>query len=954
MSLVGPDGVGKTTLLREWQDEPEAERWTVGYAEGRQATAGARILAAWTQTLKLNGLSFSKYERVRDAQRRARKALTLQVGRALEHHAYEPELLNRLVEFLLSQLSQPGTDVILQMLQDAFQLFGPLMAGDIADSLRRHSQILANHTNKLTEAFLADLARARGEQPIALIVDDVDCIPELHKWLVDILLGSRVFAPHPLLLLVSEQTDRFATRSEVWLRQANHDPATEQQRVIRVACDGLSDGESQALVQRYCAYRNVVISTRIAQQIARHSEGFPLRIISWIELVRLGGSASAPASCPSGRIVAEVASSALKVAPRGTFTALSVASVARTADSRLVHRLLEQPSLRNYRAALGESALNVGLPQSPVIHHSVREAFRVALRRQAPERYGLLHTEGFEYYADRLATARGTTADMLPLRIESTYHAICLDEVRGLERFRDLAEELAGSNQCDELAALLNAAVAFPIRRVIHRRWVDYYRARLHQLENDQLAAEREYLALLKYGAEDARLRTFLWCDLAPIRCKNERLGDSRGHPNAEQEALEVLTELQRVPEFRTHPKVTSAMGLLSWLLARQGDWTGAIKLVREQASKTRGDPAARVFALNRLRELYAMRGDFRQSIDAFAEAKRQLEEQRTPGAPFIRALLQLWPWSFVWSGRLAEALNQLRDSERTFKLLDHREFVASVGKDTALVHSLKGRHKLARDSIAAARDGYLGLGLWQESELASTQGVEGFVLMRSGSGHIAQARQSLENSLRLKEKLKETIGVPEVAVWLAELTEREGDTNRAAELYGAVIANGGFGRLYFECAALAGYARTASSGGSLALRRATTIATSKGYSDLLARLHLTRGRFSLQRKQAAAAERQFRAALINGVEFNHYLLAEVVSGEGSPAPAESIVTSCRAHGAMSTLRNVRDWWATACVPGSEQKLVDAEAAVYAREQPGRFNRRRTVLNELDRALQRG
>jgi len=243
------------------------------------------------------------------------------------------------------------------------------------------------------------------------------------------------------------------------------------------------------------------------------------------------------------------------------------------------------------------------------------------------------------------------------------------------------------------------------------------------------------------------------------------------------------------------------------------------------------------------------------------------------------------------------------------------------------------------------------------------------------------EARAELRTSLVYKQRVNEFGGIPELCVWLAELSEIrarlenvEAATSYFAEAssyFSQTLNLRWTGRRYFECAALTGLVRVKHAQGDYAaipplLAEAEQLAQQCEYNDHLASLRLTQAQtFEVSENlEGLTALDYFKQAMVYALRYNRFLLDEVLSGRPQGTPLRPIIPYRLARGeeGRQMLIALRDWWQTgvndigAPRPDTISPICEGipllEAERIARErEPGDGSPQRSVVEQLGAAL---
>ena len=305
--------------------------------------------------------------------------------------------------------------------------------------------------------------------------------------------------------------------------------------------------------------------------------------------------------------------------------------------------------------------------------------------------------------------------------------------------------------------------------------------------------------------------------------------------------------------------------------------------------------------------------------------------------------------------------------------------------KDRSLILGLQGRYPKSSKSFVEAIEQRRREKDRNEAEIAGLLGYWGLVLTRKGD--LVEAEEYLEESLRIKEKLKDEVGIPEVKNWLGELyeTKSRGLTSEdkvtalrlAKTYYEQSLDLRRLERHYFECGALVGLARVSYVlGDYLAMQsyltEAEALIAQYEYNDYAAVSRLIQGHliWLSSRMKNSIGEALFnqilslyKESLIYALRYNRFLLDEILSGRSPRAVTliKPIISTCqeRDEEGQQILISLHSWWQEAnnelIKPQSETispisigiPLQDAER-VAREEEKGEGSPQETVIEQIN------
>ena len=588
---------------------------------------------------------------------------------------------------------------------------------------------------------------------------------------------------------------------------------------------------------------------------------------------------------------------------------------------------------------------------------------------RTPNDIARLHECAAEYFEKRLEKVTGEEAERLGL--ERLYHRIRANEEAGIKLFQEMAEELTRYRFVNRLRVLLNDAKTYPFQHDSSRAWTEYYNARLAQLEHHFTDAERMCTAIGENRVYDAKLRAYALCDLGEILIRRERICQS----GVLQRAKSVLESSQRLAP-KMDAKLIFSLSHLSATYIFNGEWEKALELLQEQLRffEEQKDIYGVVWTLGSLKMVYSLQGNWRKGIDVITIGSQIIKT--TADTRFLMLRLTAYScWARIWAGYYADIEDEIRDAmEFTQEVGDEDNF--TLFHDLGLDLGLQGRYREAERCFALIQARQEDLVADVEAEIASGLGFRGMILAREGE--FARAETLLLQSLSIKERVRDTIGIPELLYWLGELHEadKQSELSISESFYYRSLEYRWVGRHYFIAAALTGLVRVKAAQGDYAaipllLTEAEQLAQEYEYNDHLASLRLTHGHLSWDGHIPEsgsgfdAALRYYQHALICALRYNRFLLDETLSGRPQGTPLRPIISYClEQEEGQRMLMSLRDWWRTGVNDIGTSRpdtisplregipLLEAERIARERE-PGDGSPQKGVVEQLEQGLAR-
>jgi tetratricopeptide (TPR) repeat protein len=332
--------------------------------------------------------------------------------------------------------------------------------------------------------------------------------------------------------------------------------------------------------------------------------------------------------------------------------------------------------------------------------------------------------------------------------------------------------------------------------------------------------------------------------------------------------------------------------------------------------------------------------------------------------------------WYKVWSGRYSEAESGMK---RALVLAEKEEQIDSfpgLYRDLGFVLGLQRRWRQSQEYFLESSKKYQERGE-SNTGLGSTHGFWGAILVQQGK--FQEAKEYLTNSLSIKKEIQDNNGIPEILVWLGQMSEMEAKEvqgknqndflSQAESYYIQCLSYRWTGRHHCECAALTGLVRVKHAQGETTtilplLAEAEQLAQQYEYNDHLVSLRLTQVHLAWENQNKADILFFYRQAMVHALRFNRFLLDELLSGRPQETSLRPIIPYCLEHGeeGKEILVALRDWWKTGVndigTPRSDTispipegiSLLEAEKIVRGRE-PGDGTIQKSVVEQIEMVM---
>ncbi len=880
MIIHGVGGTGKSSLLKMCRYYCRQHAIPSALARGEEDLSPASILADWADGLNAESISLPTFEKTLKQYRALQNKIDAEEQKAGRAGGKAPEATGKI-----------ALKTAAGVVASAVPVVGPLIkaAGDVGTDLlmerlrgkmpRSDLELYLDPTHQLNQEFLADLNRVHTPR-IVLMIDTYEQISMFGSWISGL---ARSLPDNVLLVIAGRGIPDWDRLWQGWIGSAE---LVEQKE--------MPPEEVDLLVQRYYAHiHGGQLDPAQVEKIVQFARGLPIVATTVVRLCVEYGGQMGDFQAVRPKVVADLAERVLEDVNPVLRPAFEVAAALRSFNVETLQALLAGENIDAIYAELERWPCIRPRREGLSVQSSMRDMLNEGLRIRAPQRFRMLHEQAAQYCEARLLQA--TTDESQRLELERLYHRTQADEEAGIRLFQEMAETLANFHMTHRLRLLLNDVNSYELQAENSRLWVEYYRGRLAYLENRFSDAENIYQAVSESGLAESRLRAYALIDWAAILTTRERLSQ----PGGVEKAFEVLERSQRLA-----PKMDSK---LIYILSRQryvhiflSEWDQGITLLKRQRKwlEENGDSFGVIDANVSLHSIYAQTGNYKESLSLRARALHELAQ--LPENPILKARLTgRHPWAVLWSGRYREAEAGIAESLAYAEQVEDSATQADMQTYLAYALGLQGKYEEAEKYFAASIAITETMSAEFTGKLGVAYGLWGAILLRQGE--LRRAANFLSLSLQSKLDLHDNLGIPEILVWLGELSEVSGDLEAAKDYYERHLD--GFqkiGRKYFDCAALTGlarveYARARYKAVRKLWEKAESLAQKYEYNDLLASLYLARG-YALSKgaipgweKGFKPALRSFRLALIHGLRFNRFALDTLLSG-GTASPLQPLI----------------------------------------------------------------
>ncbi len=945
--IHGIGGVGKSSLLRMFRLHcKNVAHVPVALASGDDAKSAVDVLIDWANDMKIDGVApstfFKAFEHYRVIQAQAED----KAGKFAEKVARGT--VKTIIETATSTI--PGIGRILGKL-------GGIGADALIDWLRGQGfskpdiDLLLDPARKMTDDFLADVAKIAPTKRLVLMLDTYEQMSALDDWTRD--LAQRLH-PNVLLVIAGREMVNWDRQWRGWLAQADVHPL-----------EAMTPEVMRELVRNY--YRTQVggdLDPAQVEKIIRFSRGLPMAVTTAVRLwvkYRVKDFEEVEAGA-----LDELVRRLREGVPPQIIPILEAAAAVRYFNKEILRVVSSQDDVNAAYDELRRFPFAKSSKEGPQriwrLHDSVREFIDRSLQVDDPERFRELHERAASYFEKRLE--KPTSEEIERLGLERLYHLIRADEEAGIKLFQEMAEKLSRFELVIGLQILLNDLDNYQLGQQSSNHWRDYYRLRLKMLRGERKSLADSYRILSK-KIEQPKLLAYALCDLGEILIDRDTVR------NTSEEAKEVLERaLSVMPNVDS--KIISVYIHLRGYYLFHGQWDESMAIVQKrlQLSEETHDEWGVTRALRDEAFAYGWMGDWRNAINFNNQVRQRLVLPTSSES--MKADVRLRPWYLVWSGRYKEAEIGLREAIEIDSQIGHSDPIWPAKRDLAFSLALQDRFEYGHVTFHELLSHFEELE--KKGEWGSLLGFWGF--SRAREGDFVQAMNLLVKSWKIKQELEDVLGYQETLFWLgyvAELLSSINSTgvNKAAEYYLQAYSNKKYGRCHFECAALTGLVRVKHAQADYAaipplLAEAEQLAHNYEYNDHLASLRLTQGMTTdkIETNGQTTALDYFKQAMIYALRYNRFLLDEVLSGRPQGTPLRPIIPYCldRGEEGRKILIVLRDWWKTGIndigTPRPDTispipegiALLEAERISRERE-PGNGSLQKTVIEQIEMAL---
>ncbi len=427
LMIHGVGGVGKSSLLRMFRLHCRSVGVPVALASGDDARSAADVLADWEADLKADGVALPvfvrTFERYRAIQAKVEEKARKDTG--AQALTVAGKVASKTGEAVGGALIGGAIGSVVPGLGTAAgAVFGSVLGGAGADALtgwlgrflkQPDIELYTDPTTKLTDDFLADVAKIAPARRLVLMLDTYEQLTALDDWTREF---SHRLHPNVLLVIAGREMLNWDRLRPGWLAQAHVH-----------ALEPMTPDTMRTLVRRYYATQiGGEPDPEQVEKIIRFGRGLPMAVTTavrlWVKYHQDFEEIEAEALDELVRRLREGVSAA-------TWPVLEAAASVRYFNKEILHAVTGPADVN---AAYDElrrfpfvKAGKAGVQPILRLHDSVREFIDRDLQVDDPERHRDLHEHAAAFFEARLAKATGEEAERLGL--ERLYH-----RVRGMKK----------------------------------------------------------------------------------------------------------------------------------------------------------------------------------------------------------------------------------------------------------------------------------------------------------------------------------------------------------------------------------------------------------------------------------------------------------------------------------------------------------------------------------------
>ncbi len=898
--IHGIGSVGKSTLLMMYHLTCLQQHIAIALVRGEEAKSSLDVLGTWASELTTNNIILPTLQKTLAYYRALESKVEISVQEMPRTAKMSKDALGSIVRATTSLIPIP---IINSLAGDLGAASVEAIAKRLQSSLSKPDlEFYLDPTARVTNDFLHDVSQAASRHRIVLVIDTFEQMTTLDDWVRN--LAKRL--PESLLLVIAgRDVPQWDRAWPEWIGKA---------KIVELK--EMTPDDIRKLVHRYYTYIHGEgePDPNQVEAIVQFARGLPMVATTAVRLWVKEGVEDFQAV--RSQVVLDLADRLLEGVPQEMRPVFELAAILRYFNTEILQALLGSSDIDDLYAKLRRWPFIHSRSEGLAVHDTMRELLNKALRLNKPERFHALHQQTMLFYEAKLQNARGEERERYTL--ERIYHRILADEKSGIQLFQETAEAFVLYRFIVRLRSLLKDMETY--KRELDEEnillWLKYYSAQLTYLEGKWEEAERIYQEIEEKKTEP-KLRAYVLCDHGRILSQLEW----KRKEGSSQNAVEFIQRAFSL--FPLDRKLVVGHKSLSAVYEFQGDMEQAEHHLQQmlQFYKEQGDAVGVANVSFDLRWHYMLRGNWKKMLEAHETGVESI-------APFLD-ISPAWKeealrvnWGHIWMGRYREYGDNHRKIVEDVlpQMIDpyvKSECLYRVGFGEGMQGKFHEAHRHFNESFAIQQ----ALGLDRRKDFQGVfRGLWGAVYTKQGE--FEEAEHYLGEALAIKQEAQDTLGIPEVLLWLGELSELRHMWDRAENCYRQCLEEYKLGRPYFDGCALTGMMRVRYSQQQYDLipslfDQAEPLAQQNEYYDNLASLHLTKGHLVWDGHIPEwdsgfdAAFRCYQVALICALRYNRFLLDEVLTGRPHGTTLQPIIPHCLKRGkeGQQMLLKLRNWW---------------------------------------------
>lgn len=965
LMIHGVGGVGKSSLLKMFRLYCRDSGLPSAFASGDEQRSLVDVLTRWNEDLVASGLRMSAFS----AKLKRYQIVLSRIETQIQIDRKKSEKSGKgsgLVGKFAVKTAEGGAGLVAGAALGAINpvlgmLAGPVFSAVIGTSgealmewlskfLEKSDIDLLLNPSEMTQDLLSDLARNAVKRRLVLMLDTFEQLSTLDEWLCNF---AQRLHPNAILVIASRTVPDWGRHWQSWLVNTHLHELTP-----------LSNNTMHELALRY--YGLIHGGTPDEKQLAsiiQFARGLPIVITSAIGLWVQYGVENFQSVKP--QVMADLVDRLLEGVPSPLVRVIEAASAVRWFNKDILRAVLREDNIDQYYDALRHFPFTRPRVEGLSLHDTVREIIDENLRVHDIKKHILLHQSALSYFESCAVDSSRNEVEKASL--EQLYHSFRLDEKKGVQLFRKIAEEFVRYRLIDRLKTLLNDVNTYPTNFEASNLWRAYYGVRLQSLSVSQEdsradSIEQSYRDIISNTHSDATLRAYALCDLGRLL--------KRAESRSVEDAIRTL-ELVPKTIRELDSKTATYLSELVSAYRRQGRWDDAYVALQKAQSfyESIEDNYGLAITYNRMKYQYLDQGLWAEAVAVQSKALT-IATKQTENSYLKAEIIGGSAISWAWAGAYSKAERELFEAIDLAQRIDDLNQQVNFFRDLGLVQAIQGRHEFSTDYFQKSLD--IGEAIGASAGNALTKGFQGYALTKR---LVSAAKELINESIDYHYAFSFNWHIPMLLNWRGVLEEINGEYDMARSDYQNSLAICDSERNYLVVNALLGLFRSMESKRNLVgnvnlLEMSWKTAQKHSYNDVLAHLCLFRGNAIWEMKTGAQKTdidnilQCYQNALVYALNYNCILLDEILFGGGYRTVSRSIIQNCLSKGqrGMYVLEVLRNWWNTDAYhsvnlsqrflyPVSQDAKLLSIEDVFRRQDSTGALQQNTVIKRIDDAL---